>query len=140
MQTGIQELFNNKPKYRDEGQLNSIMTTTQDENPFGGMKINDWKILEKLEGRAICSKCSKSRKYFCYTCYVPVPELQEHVPKVQVSVQVQVPLSLSYACLTYIKNNLKKSWLSKLPASSLGLLRHDTIIMFISISLLLIFF
>ncbi|XP_034232429.1 DTW domain-containing protein 1 [Thrips palmi] len=66
------------------------MGSSSDENPFRGMKIKDWSVLDKLEGRAICPKCNKSRKYFCYTCYIPVPGLEEHVPKVKLPVKIDI--------------------------------------------------
>lgn len=56
-----------------------------DSNPFAGMRIDDSSILDHLEGRSPCPKCGKSRKYFCYTCYVPVQQLHGHIPMVKVS-------------------------------------------------------
>lgn len=66
------------------------MASNHDEDPFEGMKIKDWAILNKLEGRALCPKCNKSRKYFCYTCYIPIPELEEHTPKVKLPLKVDI--------------------------------------------------
>lgn len=57
-----------------------------DSNPFYGMKIDDASILNRLEGRSPCPKCGKSRKYFCYTCYVPVKELEGLIPKLKASI------------------------------------------------------
>jgi hypothetical protein len=42
--------------------------------------------LEDISERQLCTKCKKSRKYFCYNCYIPVHNLQGHVPKVKVRV------------------------------------------------------
>lgn len=53
-------------------------------NPFGGMKISDTSILNTLKGRTNCPLCSKSRKFFCYTCYVPVTQLNGKLPNVKV--------------------------------------------------------
>lgn len=55
-----------------------------DSNPFLDMKINDTAILNKLDGRSPCPVCGKSRKYFCYTCYVPISELSGNLPTVKV--------------------------------------------------------
>lgn len=66
------------------------MSNSSDENPFQGMKIKDFKVLDELEGRAVCPKCNKSRKYFCYTCYIPVPGLEQHVPKVKLPVKIDI--------------------------------------------------
>ena len=58
----------------------------EDEEPFKDLKISNWEILGDVSERQPCQVCKKSRKYFCYNCYIPVPDLQEHVPKVKVSV------------------------------------------------------
>lgn len=58
-----------------------------DSIPFEGMKISDnWKCLSSVDNRTTCPKCCRSRKYFCYNCYVPVADIQEYVPKVKVSI------------------------------------------------------
>lgn len=41
-------------------------------------------------GRIACPKCKKSRKFFCYTCYVPVPGLENQLPKVKLPVQIDI--------------------------------------------------
>lgn len=56
-----------------------------DKNPFDGFNISDNSVLSGLEGRHPCPQCGKSRKYFCYTCYVPITELEGKLPKIQVS-------------------------------------------------------
>lgn len=55
-----------------------------DSNPFLDMKISDTMILNNLEGRRPCPQCGKSRKYFCYTCYVPIAELSGKLPQIKV--------------------------------------------------------
>ena len=55
-----------------------------DADPFGQLRIADWHVLETLDGRSTCPKCAKSRKYFCYTCYVPVAELHGKIPRLKV--------------------------------------------------------
>lgn len=59
-------------------------------NPFEFMKIDDNQFLNDVDGRSACSKCSKSRKFFCYTCYVPVEELKNQLPKVQLPIQIDI--------------------------------------------------
>lgn len=56
----------------------------QDSNPFEGLQIDDNSILKDMEGRHPCPKCGKSRKYFCYSCYVPIEELEGKLPKIKV--------------------------------------------------------
>lgn len=57
-----------------------------DQNPFDGFRIDDNSVLNELEGRHACPKCGKSRKFFCYTCYVPIAELAGKFPKLKVLV------------------------------------------------------
>lgn len=49
-----------------------------------GLKISPGNFLDDLPGRSICPKCQKSRKYFCYTCYVPMDEIADKIPKLKV--------------------------------------------------------
>lgn len=68
-------------------------------NPFQDMKISEnWKAMSLVKGRTPCPKCQKSRKYFCYSCYVPVKEITDIIPKVKVGVEVYVP----YEVLTFL--------------------------------------
>ena len=54
-------------------------------DPFKKFKINDSRFLNDLDNRSHCKKCNKSRKYFCYNCYIPVKEIENRTPKVNVS-------------------------------------------------------
>jgi len=63
-----------------------------DAYPFGNYEITDWKVLESMDGRSSCPKCGKSRKYFCYTCYVPVAELEGKIPKMKVDAFLKINL------------------------------------------------
>ena len=53
-------------------------------SPFVGMKIEENDFLANIEGRRICNRCNRSRKFFCYSCYCPVDELVGKLPKVKV--------------------------------------------------------
>ncbi len=44
-------------------------------HPFAGLRIADTEALNRQPGREPCPVCSRSRKFFCYTCYVPVASL-----------------------------------------------------------------
>lgn len=57
-----------------------------DKNPFEGMHIDNNDILDSLEGRHPCPKCGKSRKFFCYSCYVPITELEGKLPIIKASI------------------------------------------------------
>ncbi|XP_045208209.2 tRNA-uridine aminocarboxypropyltransferase 1-like [Mercenaria mercenaria] len=61
-----------------------------EENPFPDLKIDSSDFLDTLCGRSKCSKCERSRKYYCYNCYVPVPEIEGKVPKVKLPVKIDV--------------------------------------------------
>ncbi|XP_013193043.2 tRNA-uridine aminocarboxypropyltransferase 1 [Amyelois transitella] len=63
---------------------------TRDDRPFIGMTIADAANLSALEGRSSCPKCGKSRMYFCYTCYVPVEQIKEYIPKCSLPVKVDI--------------------------------------------------
>lgn len=59
-------------------------------NPFEYMAIDDNQFLMHVNGRRGCPKCGKSRKLFCYTCYVPIAELEQRVPTVQLPIQIDI--------------------------------------------------
>ncbi|KAJ8954345.1 hypothetical protein NQ318_011016 [Aromia moschata] len=61
-----------------------------DQKPFEGIKIDDNSILDSLEGRHPCPKCGKSRKFYCYSCYVPIQELQGKLPKVILPFKIDI--------------------------------------------------
>ena len=68
-----------------------------DEQPFNKYQISDkWKLLHTLDNRSVCTKCTKSRKYFCYTCYLPVAEIKDDVPVLEVCL-----ISVLYSQLVY---------------------------------------
>jgi len=52
--------------------------------PFVGKKIDSSDFLDELEGRTKCPNCLRSRKFFCYTCYVPMPTVENRLPKIKV--------------------------------------------------------
>ncbi|XP_055597002.1 tRNA-uridine aminocarboxypropyltransferase 1 [Uranotaenia lowii] len=71
---------------RSEGEFEFI----QPENPFAGMCIDDTTFLQDVEGRSSCTRCGKSRKFFCYHCYVPVAELEQKLPFVKLPIKIDV--------------------------------------------------
>lgn len=58
--------------------------------PFVNMRLNDHTVLDTIEGRFDCSQCNRSRKFFCYNCYIPVGNLGELIPKVQIPIKVDI--------------------------------------------------
>lgn len=61
----------------------------RDKAPFRHLKIEDASILDTVEGREICSKCYKSRKFFCYTCYIPVID-EKYIPRVKLPIKIDI--------------------------------------------------
>ncbi|XP_058451813.1 tRNA-uridine aminocarboxypropyltransferase 1 [Malaya genurostris] len=60
------------------------------ENPFLGMRISETGFLKDVEGRSACTVCGKSRKFFCYHCYVPVAALKHRLPFVKLPIQIDI--------------------------------------------------
>ena len=56
-----------------------------EERPFPELKVASADFLDEIKGRMKCPKCGRSRKWYCYTCYVPVAEVADKIPKVKVS-------------------------------------------------------
>lgn len=80
-----------KLEYREYNMSETIVTTGEDSaefvrktNPFARMRIADNDFLADVPEREPCPKCNASRKFFCYTCYVRLPELQPF-PEVKVN-------------------------------------------------------
>ncbi|KAL3282901.1 hypothetical protein HHI36_006059 [Cryptolaemus montrouzieri] len=61
-----------------------------DSNPFEGMIIEDSSLLSELEGRQPCPKCNKSRKFYCYTCYIPIKNLEGLLPQVKLPIKIDI--------------------------------------------------
>ncbi|XP_076035843.1 tRNA-uridine aminocarboxypropyltransferase 1 [Oratosquilla oratoria] len=58
--------------------------------PLDDLSIADSTFLNELESRSECPKCNKSRKYFCYTCYVPVREVEGKIPQLELPCMVDI--------------------------------------------------
>lgn len=57
---------------------------TQHRNPFFHLKIDKNDFLNDVSERNTCVRCKKSRKFFCYSCYVPTIDIAPLIPKVKV--------------------------------------------------------
>jgi hypothetical protein len=57
---------------------------------FTGFKISDDSFLDAVDSRSQCDKCSRSRRFFCYTCHVALPAIRDRVPRVSLPVDVNV--------------------------------------------------
>ncbi|CAL1535654.1 unnamed protein product [Lymnaea stagnalis] len=58
--------------------------------PFPDLVIADFKCLDSPAPRTQCVKCGKSRKYYCYNCFLPLPHLHESLPKVKLPLKVDI--------------------------------------------------
>ncbi|XP_023344073.1 DTW domain-containing protein 1 [Eurytemora carolleeae] len=61
-----------------------------EENPFKGLNISPTDYLNLHPDRQPCPVCCKSRKYFCYTCYVPVQCLKQYVPHIKLPIKIDI--------------------------------------------------
>lgn len=77
-----------------------------DRAPFRHLKINDAGCLDNIEGREICGKCYKSRKFFCYSCYSPVID-QKYIPRIKVT-RIYIKISYSKIVQAHFKSKINK--------------------------------
>ncbi|XP_042900461.1 tRNA-uridine aminocarboxypropyltransferase 1 isoform X1 [Parasteatoda tepidariorum] len=68
----------------------SFYTNCQEKDPFSKFKIDDCSFLESVPNRSTCSKCHRSRKYYCYTCYVAVQEISDRLPHVSLPIKIDI--------------------------------------------------
>ncbi|KOC63937.1 DTW domain-containing protein 1 [Habropoda laboriosa] len=60
-----------------------------DKMPFRHLKIGNAQILDTVEGREICDHCFKSRKFFCYSCCLPVIN-ENYFPRIKLPVKIDI--------------------------------------------------
>lgn len=60
------------------------------EDPFPDLQITDSAFLDSTDSRYKCERCTKSRKFFCYTCCTPNPKLKDRLPKVKLPVKIDI--------------------------------------------------
>ncbi|XP_055380905.1 tRNA-uridine aminocarboxypropyltransferase 1 isoform X2 [Condylostylus longicornis] len=54
------------------------------------MEIADNTFLNQLNGRNPCIKCGKSRKFYCYSCYIPLNNISEKLPNVKLPIKIDI--------------------------------------------------
>ncbi|KAH9503999.1 DTW domain-containing protein 1 [Bulinus truncatus] len=59
-------------------------------NPFPDAVIADWTPLDQSDSRSHCPKCRKSRKYYCYSCFIPLPHINQYLPQVKLPLKVDI--------------------------------------------------
>ncbi|XP_023948938.2 tRNA-uridine aminocarboxypropyltransferase 1 [Bicyclus anynana] len=68
----------------------SLEARNRNDTPFEGLKISNSDVLNDLNNRSLCSRCGKSRMYFCYTCFVPVAQLEGRIPLCTLPIKVDI--------------------------------------------------
>ncbi|XP_041973803.1 tRNA-uridine aminocarboxypropyltransferase 1 [Aricia agestis] len=68
----------------------SLEARKRDEKPFEGLVIFNLEALHEVKNRSACSKCGKSRMYFCYTCFIPVSQLKNQIPQCKLPIKVDI--------------------------------------------------
>ncbi|KAI9584942.1 tRNA-uridine aminocarboxypropyltransferase 1 [Glossina fuscipes] len=58
--------------------------------PFENMRLDDHTVLDTIEGRHDCLHCHRSRKFFCYNCYIPIPNIADLIPKVSLPIDIDI--------------------------------------------------
>ncbi|XP_008558449.1 tRNA-uridine aminocarboxypropyltransferase 1 [Microplitis demolitor] len=79
----------NKTKESDDYDILEKRQRIIDKAPFDHLKIDDPSVLDSIQGREICGKCYKSRKFFCYTCYNPVID-SKYFPRVKLPIKIDI--------------------------------------------------
>ncbi len=72
------------PRTAHRSIFSTCMARCDSQDPFSELKISNSTFLDQLEKRANCQNCGKSRKFFCYSCYIPVSEIKDLVPHIPV--------------------------------------------------------
>ncbi|PRP76847.1 hypothetical protein PROFUN_14806 [Planoprotostelium fungivorum] len=57
--------------------------------PFDSFQISSHEYLKTLGDRAKCENCNATRKYFCYTCFRPVGDI-DRVPQMRLPIQLNI--------------------------------------------------
>ena len=52
-------------------------------DPFFDLRLSDPSALDSVSSRSPCPKCHMSRKYFCYSCHIPLSETRNLIPRVE---------------------------------------------------------
>jgi len=73
------------------------------DNPLEQLQLASQEVLEKAKksGRSKCPRCSSSRMFYCYTCFVPVETVPaKEIPTVKVNISYRLFIILLYLLVT----------------------------------------
>ncbi|XP_065567575.1 tRNA-uridine aminocarboxypropyltransferase 1-like isoform X2 [Artemia franciscana] len=85
----------------------SSMAKNVKADPFSKLEIKDDSFLNTISGRDICANCYKSRKFYCYSCYIPTDSVKNLIPFVEVA--LVFPGKKSVPIKEYVKTSLNNS-------------------------------
>jgi len=60
------------------------------ENPFATLNISSTAVLDEQSERQACSSCNKSRKFFCYSCNLPLPAIKDLIPTLELPILIDI--------------------------------------------------
>ncbi|RWS15992.1 hypothetical protein B4U79_02682 [Dinothrombium tinctorium] len=67
-----------------------IFANCRDVDLMHKLRISDTEKLNAINQRDICAKCGKSRRYYCYTCLLPMQSITEFLPEVNLPLKVDI--------------------------------------------------
>ncbi|EFX89038.1 hypothetical protein DAPPUDRAFT_304696 [Daphnia pulex] len=84
----VAEIYRNKhkgrkfknPRTAHRSIFSTCMARCENQQPFSGLKTSNTTFLDEIDRRGNCENCGRSRKFFCYTCHIPLPAIKELVP------------------------------------------------------------
>lgn len=71
------------------GSLELQTVSSFQDNPLQRLQLASQEVLEKAQksGRSKCPRCSSSRMFYCYTCFLPVETVPtKEIPTVKVNI------------------------------------------------------
>ncbi|NXK84191.1 DTWD1 protein, partial [Amazona guildingii] len=93
--TLVNEENSQEPK-RNSERLGSVELQTPSsfqDNPLQQLQLASQEVLEKAKksGRSKCPRCSSSRMFYCYTCFVPVETVPtKEIPTVKLPLKIDI--------------------------------------------------
>ncbi|XP_064617431.1 tRNA-uridine aminocarboxypropyltransferase 1-like [Liolophura sinensis] len=60
------------------------------DNEFHSLRTQPREFLDQIKGRSLCPKCGKSRKFYCYTCYILMEDVKTKLKQVKLPVKVDI--------------------------------------------------
>lgn len=85
MDRELLDIFINNAEETDPPKPVRLEELQKHRDPFEFLRIADNTFLDHIEGRSACTKCHKSRKLYCYSCFVPNQNVADLLPRVKVS-------------------------------------------------------